>query len=111
MRRMTGAVLAAAAMACVQTAHADGLDPTEQRIVAEVRAHAPQALELLQQSVLINSGTMNARGVRDVGQLFRKQFDALSSQSKELASLVQKVSTDTAEPIKAGFNRALRAVA
>jgi phasin len=41
----------------------------------------------------------------------RKQFDALSSQSKELASLVQKVSTDTAEPIKAGFNRALRAVA
>jgi phasin len=41
----------------------------------------------------------------------RKQFDALSAQGKELASLAQKVSTDTAEPIKAGFNRALRAVA
>jgi glutamate carboxypeptidase len=82
MRRMTGAVLAAAAMACVQAAHADGLDPTEQRIVAEVRAHAPQALELLQQSVLINSGTMNPRGVRDVGQLFRKQFDELGFSTR-----------------------------
>jgi phasin len=41
----------------------------------------------------------------------RKQFDAFSAQSKELASLAQKVSNDTAEPIKAGFNRALRAVA
>jgi phasin len=41
----------------------------------------------------------------------RKQFDAMSAQSKELTSLAQKVSTDTAEPIKAGFNRALRAVA
>ena len=41
----------------------------------------------------------------------RKQFEALSAQSKELASLVQKVSTETAEPIKAGFNKALRAVA
>jgi glutamate carboxypeptidase len=82
MRRMTGAVLAAAAMACIQTAHADGLDPTEQRIVAEVKAHAPQALELLQQSVLINSGTMNARGVRDVGQLFRKQLDELGFSTR-----------------------------
>jgi phasin len=41
----------------------------------------------------------------------RKSFEALSTQSKELASLAQKVSNDTAEPIKAGFNRALRAVA
>jgi phasin len=41
----------------------------------------------------------------------RKQFDAFSAQGKELASLAQKVSNDTAEPIKAGFNRALRAVA
>ncbi len=41
----------------------------------------------------------------------RKQFDAISTQGKELASLAQKVSSDTAEPIKAGFNRALRAVA
>ncbi len=41
----------------------------------------------------------------------RKSFEALSAQSKELASLAQKVSNETAEPIKAGFNKALRAVA
>ena len=77
MRKMTGTLLALTALACVQTARADGLDPTEQRIVAEIKAHAPQALALLEQSVLINSGTMHARGVRDVGTLFRKQFDEL----------------------------------
>ena len=81
MRKMRGWMLAAAATAAtaaiVPAARADGLDPTEQKIVAEVRAHAPQALALLEQSVRINSGTMNVRGVRDVGQLFRKEFDAL----------------------------------
>ena len=77
MRRISGALLALTALAYLQTARADGLDPTEQKIVAEIKAHAPQALALLEQSVLINSGTMNTRGVRDVGALFRKQFDAL----------------------------------
>ncbi len=41
----------------------------------------------------------------------RKSFETLSAQGKELASIAQKVSNDTAEPIKAGFNKALRAVA
>ena len=41
----------------------------------------------------------------------RKSFETLSAQSKELASIAQKVSNDTAEPIKAGFNKALRVVA
>jgi len=41
----------------------------------------------------------------------RLAFEALAIQSKELASLAQKVSNDTAEPLKAGVNKALRAVA
>jgi phasin len=41
----------------------------------------------------------------------RRSFEQLSAQSKELASLAQKVSNDTVEPIKTGFNKALRAVA
>lgn len=41
----------------------------------------------------------------------RKTFETVSEQGKELASLAQKVSSDTAEPIKAGFNKALRLVA
>ncbi|MGZ5853767.1 MAG: phasin [Xanthobacteraceae bacterium] len=35
----------------------------------------------------------------------RKQFDALSAQSKELSSFVQKVATETAEPIKGSVSK------
>jgi phasin len=36
----------------------------------------------------------------------RKQFEALTAQSKELGALAQKVATETAEPIKSGMNKA-----
>ena len=36
----------------------------------------------------------------------RKQFEALTEQSKELSALAQKVATETAEPIKSGMNKA-----
>jgi phasin len=36
----------------------------------------------------------------------RKQFEALSQQSKDLGALAQKVATETAEPIKSGMNKA-----
>jgi glutamate carboxypeptidase len=51
-------------------ARAEGLSPTEQKIVAEVKAHSAQGLQLLERSVNINSGTMNHDGVRAVGKLF-----------------------------------------
>ncbi len=41
----------------------------------------------------------------------RSQFETLSSQSKELAALVQKVATETAEPIKTGVEKAMKKVA
>jgi phasin len=41
----------------------------------------------------------------------RKQFEALTKQSKELGALAQKVATDTAEPIKSGMNKAFNKVA
>jgi len=41
----------------------------------------------------------------------RKQFEALTQQSKELNALAQKVSTETAEPIKSGMNKAFNKVA
>jgi phasin len=41
----------------------------------------------------------------------RKQFEALTKQSKELSALAQKVATDTAEPIKNGVNKAFAKVA
>ena len=41
----------------------------------------------------------------------RKQFETLTEQSKELASLAQKVATEAAEPIKEGMSKATRRVA
>ena len=60
------------AIACCFNAAAADLTPVEQRIVAEVKAQSAQALVLLEQSVNINSGTMNHAGVRAVGKLFRQ---------------------------------------
>ena len=75
MKCLNGLVLAAAC--CVNTAQAGALTPTEERLVAAVRAQSADAIALLERSVDINSGTMNAQGVRAVGQLFREQFDQL----------------------------------
>jgi glutamate carboxypeptidase len=86
MRGTMKAVFGLAAATAMQLAGAQQavqqLSPVEQRIVAEIHAHAPQALELLRQSVLINSGTMNHAGVRAVGKLFRDQFDQLGFQTR-----------------------------
>nr|WP_315222844.1 M20/M25/M40 family metallo-hydrolase [uncultured Duganella sp.] len=77
--KMTPFALAALTLSLAASgpAHAAALSPTEQKIVAEVKAHAPQGLQLLERSVNINSGTMNHEGVREVGKLFREQLDQL----------------------------------
>jgi phasin len=41
----------------------------------------------------------------------RKQFEAVTTQTKDLAALAQKVSAETAEPIKTSVNKALKKVA
>jgi glutamate carboxypeptidase len=68
------------------------LSPAEQKIVAEVKAHSEQGLQLLERSVNINSGTMNHEGVRAVGQVFREQFDQLGFKTRwiDLPPAVQR---------------------
>ena len=56
---------------------AQGLSPTEQRIAGEVRAWQPEAIQLLERSARINSGTFNLAGVRAVGEVYRKELEAL----------------------------------
>jgi phasin len=41
----------------------------------------------------------------------RKQFETLAEQSKELASLAQKIATETTEPIRKGVNKAFKQAA
>jgi glutamate carboxypeptidase len=82
MQRTLGLALALATLCTTQAAAAAELSPIEQRIVAEVKAHAPAAIALLEQSARINSGTMNLQGVREVGMLFRQQFDQLGFRTR-----------------------------
>ncbi|MEP5254453.1 MAG: M20/M25/M40 family metallo-hydrolase [Winogradskyella arenosi] len=49
----------------------------EKKILKAVDKHVENAISLLKTSVSINSGTMNFEGVKAVGQLFQKEFDAL----------------------------------
>ena len=56
---------------------AGSLNATERRIAAAVDERNAQALALLERVVNINSGTQNFEGVREVGRVFRAEFDAL----------------------------------
>jgi glutamate carboxypeptidase len=71
-----------ACLCATPVAAAKGLSPVEKKIVASVDKHAPASLELLERAVNINSGTMNADGVRQVRDLFRPQFEALGFTTK-----------------------------
>jgi glutamate carboxypeptidase len=51
-----------------------GLSKEEKQVMAWIDAHMPQAIELLKESVNINSGTLNIEGVKKVGALFAKEF-------------------------------------
>jgi glutamate carboxypeptidase len=61
----------------VCTVHAQPLSATEQKIVLDVDAGMPITLQLLKQSVNINSGTFNIEGVKKTGELFASELKAL----------------------------------
>ena len=77
MRLLASAVLLAFATA----AHAQ-LNDTEQRIVAAVKERTPAALQLLEKSVRVNSGTLNPEGVREVGRIFAAEFESLGFKTR-----------------------------
>jgi glutamate carboxypeptidase len=49
----------------------------ERRIAAYALEHGPEAVALLERLVVVNSGTMNFEGVREVGRILRSEFDRL----------------------------------
>jgi glutamate carboxypeptidase len=73
---------ALALLLVTSSAMAAGLDAREQQIVANVKRHTPDALKLLERSVLINSGTLNPAGVREVGAVFSKEFEAIGFKTR-----------------------------
>jgi glutamate carboxypeptidase len=53
------------------------LNAAEQRVVAAATAETPRAIQLLEEMVNINSGTMNFEGVARVGAIMRSQLEPL----------------------------------
>lgn len=80
--RLTRLFLTLLAAGCMGSVAAQSLTPEEERIVSIVKANSGKALELLEKSVNINSGTMNHAGVREVGKLFRAEFDKLGFKTQ-----------------------------
>jgi glutamate carboxypeptidase len=58
------------------------LTPIEAKIIAKINAQLPQTEALLKKVVNINSGTLNIDGVREVGAIFRKEFDDLGFKTE-----------------------------
>ena len=75
-------VIALVGAMALQAQSGAGLTAQEKALAAYIDAHNDEALALLERAVNINSGTMNLEGVRQVGQLFRAEFDALGFKTQ-----------------------------
>jgi len=67
---------------CATGATASPLSPEEQRMVEWIDAHSEDAIALLEETVNISSGTMNHAGVRKVGDVLRRELDALGLETE-----------------------------
>ncbi len=94
-----------------------GLTKEEQQVMAWIDAHMPQAIEMLKESVNINSGTLNMVGVKKVGALFAKEFEkagfttewvAMPDSIKRAGHLVASRRAATSSSIKSSSNKGKR---
>lgn len=77
MKFLTVIVVVVSLSFLASPASAGELSVVERRMVEWVDAHAEEAIELLEETVNIGSGTMNHDGVREVGRVMRRELDAL----------------------------------
>jgi glutamate carboxypeptidase len=61
---------------------AQKLSRKEKEIISIVQKNNDAAIQLLEQAVNLNSGTMNLDGVKEVGMLFKGQFDQIGMDTK-----------------------------
>ncbi|HSP40254.1 MAG TPA: M20/M25/M40 family metallo-hydrolase [Gillisia sp.] len=59
------------------TLTAQTLSFAEEKMVEYLRAHEEAQIDLIEKSVNINSGTLNLKGVKEVGMLYKAELDAL----------------------------------
>jgi glutamate carboxypeptidase len=78
MRTAVAAALAALALA----GPARALEPVEARMVESIKGRSEAALQFLEKTVRVNSGTMNVEGVREVGRLFAAELEGLGFRTR-----------------------------
>ena len=72
----------------------------------KMKAAAEEATDVLESTYSTATKGASDYGLKVISAHTRKQFESLTAQSKELSALEQTVTTETAEPIKAGMNKA-----
>jgi glutamate carboxypeptidase len=77
MRCMTTLSLLVTLVALPRLTMTEELDSEEQQIRDYIHQHLEDAVSLLERSVNINSGTLNAEGVREVGRVFQAELDTI----------------------------------
>ena len=75
-------VIAAATITAAPLKAQQALSPTERQVVSFADAARADAEALLERAVNINSGTMNAAGVRRVGNLFEAELKTLGFRTR-----------------------------
>jgi glutamate carboxypeptidase len=58
------------------------IDKTEADLIKLVEANYSETFKLLEEVVNINSGTLNKEGVRQVGEVFKREFDKIGFQTE-----------------------------
>ena len=62
--------------------HAQKLNRTERKIIDKVKSLDQESISFLEKVVNINSGTLNQKGVREVGETFRTAFNEIGFQTE-----------------------------
>lgn len=63
-------------------APAQEISSSEQKMVDFLRKREKEQIDFLEQSVNINSGTMNPEGIYEVGMLYKKELDELGMETR-----------------------------
>ncbi|MDO9553945.1 MAG: M20 family peptidase, partial [Rhodonellum sp.] len=61
---------------------AQKLTKTESKLLSVIDKNYAESLALLQETVDINSGTLNMEGVREVGRVFEREFAKIGFQTE-----------------------------
>jgi glutamate carboxypeptidase len=74
MKKLAGSIIV---FVIAFTTYAQTLSKTEQQIIKDIETDYTSTIQLLKESVNINSGTYNIAGIKKVGELYAKELAAL----------------------------------